>query len=190
MSEALSMNVLGGGRYDDNVPHARRLRGGRTSVPFQTYFLTKCIEDRRPLLAVPAATEIVIESLGFVRAQGNIKLLEFVIMPDHYHAVVTLLPGNGNGNDQEHDHDLSNLMRRIGSYTANRIRQSLKIHHPIWQADGFYDRAGRTEQDMLDAVEYVEHNPVRKGLAALPEKWLFSSAHPSRRGMLDWDWWV
>ena len=201
------MNLPGGSRdEDDNVSHARRLRGGRISVPFQTYFLTKCVEDRRPILAVPAAAEIVIESLGHVRAQGDIKLLAFVVMPDHYHAVVTLLPGNGNGdgngdgngssngntNDQDQDHDnaLSNLMRRIGSYTANRIRQALEIHHVIWQADGFYDRAGRTQQDVLDAVEYVEHNPVRKGLAAIAEEWLFSSAHPSRRAMLDWDWWV
>ncbi len=81
-------------------------------------------------------------------------------------------------------------MMRIGSYTANRIRRALEIDYPVWQADGFYDRACRTEQDVLDAAEYVQHNPVRKGLAACPEEWLCSSAHPSRRGMLDWDWWV
>ena len=201
------MNFPGGSRdEDDTVSHARRLRGGRISVPFQTYFLTKCVEDRRPILAVSAAAEIVIESLGHVRAQGDIKLLAFVVMPDHYHAVITLLPGNGNGdgngdgngssngntNDQDQDHDnaLSNLMRRIGSYTANRIRKALDIHHVIWQADGFYDRAGRTQQDVLDAAEYVEHNPVSKGLATIAKEWLFSSAHPSRKAMLDWDWWV
>ncbi len=61
------MNVPG----RDEVPHARRLRGGRISVPFQTYFLTKCVEDRRPILAAPAAAEIVIESLAFVRAQDR-----------------------------------------------------------------------------------------------------------------------
>jgi REP element-mobilizing transposase RayT len=63
----------------------------------------------------------VIQSLADVRADGQIKLLAFVVMPDHYHAVL---------------------------------------------------------------------NPVRKGLAAVPEDWLFSNAHPSRSEMLDWDWWV
>lgn len=182
----------------DEGSHARRLRGGRISVPFQTYFLTKCVDDRRPILAVPEAAEIVIESLGHVRTQGDIKLLAFVVMPDHYHAVITLLPGKGrgdengnvNGQDRDHDRDLSNLMRRIGSYTANRIRDTLDIRHAIWQADGFYDRAGRTGHDVLEAVEYVQHNPVRKGLVATAEEWLFSSAHPSRREMLDWNWWV
>ena len=153
-------------------------------MPFQTYFLTKCVENRRPILAVPEAAEIVIESLGHVRAQGDIKLLAFVVALDHDHAVITLLPGrgrgdgNGNVNDQDHDHDLSKLMRRIGSYTANRIRDALDIRRAIWQADGFFDRAGRTEQDVLEAVEYVQHNPVRKGLAATAEEWLFSALIP------------
>jgi hypothetical protein len=89
----------------DDDPHARRLRGGRMSAPFQTDFVTKCVEARRPILAVPAAAEVVIESLAHVRRRGPMKLLAFVVMPDHYHAVFALLPG----------HDLSDLMRRIGS---------------------------------------------------------------------------
>jgi putative transposase len=164
----------------DDDPHARRLRGGRMSAPFQTYFVTKCVEARRPILAVPSAAETVIQSLAHTRRQGQIKLLAFVIMPDHYHAVFALLPGQ----------DLSSLMRRVGSYTANRIRRTSGLSHPIWQGAGFYDRACRDDDEVFDAVEYVHDNPVRRGLIALPEEWPFSSAHPSRRGMLDWDWWV
>ncbi len=150
------------------------------SAPFQTYFVTKCVEARRPILAVPSTAEIVIESLAHVRRQGQIKLLAFVVMPDHYHAVFSLRLGQ----------DLSNLMRRIGSYTANRIRRALDLGHSVWQGDGFYDRACRNEDEVLDVVEYVHDNPIRKGLIVLPEEWPFSSAHPGRRGMLDWDWWV
>ena len=161
----------------DQEPRAWRLRGGRMSAPFQTYFITKCVEARRPILAAPSAAEIVIGSLAHARRQGQIKLVAFVIMHDHYHAIFSLLPGQ----------DLSDLMRRLGSYTANRIRRELDLGHVIWQADGFYDRACRNEEEVLDAVEYVHHNPVRKGLVASPGEWSFSSAHPSRRGMLDWD---
>jgi putative transposase len=164
----------------DDHPHARRLRGGRMSAPFQTYFVTKCVEARRPILDLPSAAEIVIQSLDHVRRQGQIKLLAFVIMPDHYHAVFSLLPGE----------DLSQLMRRIGSYTGGRIRRTLGLGHLVWQDAGFYDHACRSDQEVFDAVEYVHDNPVRKGLVVLPEEWPFSSAHPSRREMLDWDWWV
>jgi putative transposase len=161
-------------------PHARRLRGGRMSAPFQTYFVTKCVEARRPILAVSSAAELVIQSLAHVRRQGQIKLLAFVVMPDHYHAVFALLPGT----------ELSGLMRRIGSYTGREIRRMLDLDQLVWQDDGFYDRACRNDQEVLDAVEYVHDNPVRKGLIAVPEEWPFSSAYPSRRAMLDWDWWV
>ena len=161
-------------------PHARRLRGGRSSAPFQTYFVTKCVKERRPILAAAAAAEIVIESLAHVRRQGQIKLLAFVIMPDHYHAVFLLLPGA----------DLSGLMRRIGAHTGLQIRRTLDLGHLVWQGDGFYDHACRTDKEVLDAVDYVHDNPVRKGLVALAEDWPFSSAHASRRGLLDWDWWV
>jgi putative transposase len=164
----------------DGDPHARRLRGGRISAPFQTYFVTKCVEGRRQILAIPSAAEVVIASLGHARRRGQIKLLAFVVMPDHYHAVFSLLP----------DQDLSDLMRKIGSYTANRIRRALHLDHPVWQPDGFFDRACRNDKEVYDAVEYVHHNPVRKCLSALPEEWPFSSAHPSHREMLDWDWWV
>jgi REP element-mobilizing transposase RayT len=132
----------------DHDPGAWRLRGGRVSVPFHTYFITKCVEARRPILADPSAAEIVIESLAHIRRQGQIKLLAFVVMPDHYHAVFSLLPG----------HDLSDLMRRVGSYTGNRIRRTLHLGHVVWQVDGFYDRACRNEGEVLDAVEYVHDN--------------------------------
>ncbi len=163
----------------DSNPHASRLRAGRVSEPWQTYFITKCTEKRHAVLAVPAAAEIVVQSLSHVRLRGKIKLLAFVIMPDHYHVLFTLLPGQ----------DLSKLMTQIGSFTANQIRKTLALHDTIWQGDGFFDRACR-DDDVLELAEYIHHNPVRKGLALHAEDWVFSSAHPSRRSLLDWEWWI
>ena len=165
-------------REDD--PHAKRLRGGRISEPWKTYFVTKCMGGRSPILETPAAAEIVIDCLVRVRSRGDIKLLAFVVMPDHYHAIFTLMPGN----------DLSTIMRKIGSFTANEIPNSLGIRKRIWQVDGFHDHACRDDRDLLNGVDYVDNNPVRKGLVAQAEDWFFSTAHPSRRAVLDWEWWV
>jgi len=164
----------------ESGPHARRLRSGRISVPWRTYFVTKCTESRRTLLGSPAAAEIIIQSWAFVRGQGQIKLLAFVVMPDHYHVVIALLPGGS----------LSKVMNRVGSFTANQIRQALGVQHRIWQDDGFYDRACRDDAEVREIAEYIHHNPVRKGLVERAEDWLFSSAHPSRRVLTDWEWWV
>jgi putative transposase len=154
----------------DHDSHAQRLRAGRFSAPFQTYFITKCTEGRCSFLTESVAAETVIQSLDHVRRMGYIKLLAFVIMPDHYHTIFTLL-------DRD---DLSGVMRRIGSFTANRIRKVLRLQHAVWQDDGFYDRACRDDAEVYEIVEYVHHNPVRRGLVTSPEQWLFSSAHPTR----------
>jgi putative transposase len=165
---------------DESDPHARRLRSGRISAPWRVYFVTKCVENRRPILSNPVAAEIVINCLAHVRKGGQIKLLAFVVMPDHYHAFFALAPGV----------NLSKLMRRIGSFTANEIRKKLGLKEVVWQHDGFYDRACRDNSEVLNLTEYTEHNPIRQGLAAQPEDWLLSSAHPDRRALLDWDWWA
>ena len=158
----------------DGDPHARRLRSGRLSAPFQTYFVTKCTHGHRNILAEPIAAETVIRSLEYVRRAGHIKLLAFVIMPDHYHTVFTLLEGE----------DLSGIMRRVGSFTANRIRRILQLDHAVWQGEGFYDRACRNDAEVYEIVEYIHHNPVRRGLATSPEEWVFSSA--TRHGKTSW----
>jgi putative transposase len=164
----------------DNEPHAQRLRCGRISSPWQVYIVTKCVENRLPILSNPVAAEIVIGCLAHVRQEGKIKLLAFIVMPDHYHAIFALAPGV----------DLSQLMRGIGSFTANQIRKKLGLKRRLWQRDGFNDRACRDDSEVLNLAEYTEHNPIRKALAAKSDDWLFSSAHPDRKILLDWNWWV
>jgi REP element-mobilizing transposase RayT len=165
------------GEYE---PHAWRLRSGRRSSPWQVYFITKRVQNRLAILSNPVAAEIVIASLAHVRAEGSIKLLAFVVMPDHYHALFALAPGV----------DLSLLMRRIGSFTSNKIRKQRGLKHVVWQHDGFYDRACRDDREVLSLAEYTEHNPVRKNLVLTADESPFSSAHPSRRSILDWEWWL
>ena len=149
------------------------------SEPYRCFFLTKCTEGRRPILTAPSAAETLIASFDHLRRAERVRLLAFVVMPDHYHVVLCLLPGE----------ELSELMKSLGSYTGRRIRRDLGLRHAVWQDGGFYDHACRADREVLDIVEYVQHNPVRRGLVASAEDWPFSSAHPSRRGILDWDWW-
>ena len=132
------------------------------SAPFQIYFVTKCVEvgarSGRPF----GGRDRDPTSLAHVCRQGQIKLLAFVVMPDHYHAVFSLRPGQ----------NLSDLMRRIGSYTAGYSASAAR-----WTSA---TRSGKTtasmiapcrnDEEVLDAVEYVHDNPVRKGLIALPEE--------------------
>jgi putative transposase len=161
-------------------PHASNLRAGRTSAPGEAYYVTKCTDGRCPLLANPQAAEVIIESLAHSRDIGRIKLLAFVVMHDHYHVLFILTVGS----------QVPTLMQSTGSYTANQIRKHLGHRGVVWQPDGYHEHRCRSQAEVLDCAEYIHHNPVRKGYVERAEDWVYSSAHPSRRSMLDWDWWA
>ena len=53
-----------------------------------TYFVTLCVEDRRSVLANPAAFRAI---QTFCRANANWRTIAAVAMPDHFHASVCSL---------------------------------------------------------------------------------------------------
>ena len=61
-------------------PHHTALRKGRVSIDDHCYFITACVDGRRPVFAQTAAAKIVIESLLWLRDEARIRL-GVVIMP-------------------------------------------------------------------------------------------------------------
>jgi hypothetical protein len=57
-----------------------------------------------------------------------------------------------------------------------RVKKELGSNLEIWQK-GFSDHRIRDAADYWGHVEYIRQNPVKKGLAARPEEYEFSSAH-------------
>ena len=112
----------------------------------------------------PSVAKALIEALFWMERQNDYSLGAFVIMTDHYHAVIALTGTKS----------LSQIMRSIGSHTAregNRIKGS---SGQFWQR-GYYDRAIRKTEDINDIFEYIHHNPVRRGLVQVAEEWPYSS---------------
>lgn len=93
------------------------------------------------------------------------KLPAWVIMPNHVH--VLLIPKTG--------FSLENIIHSWKSFTSNEANGILRRRGRFWQED-YYDRFIRNAQHYLDAVDYIENNPVKAGLCRRPEDWPFSSA--------------
>ncbi len=55
----------------------------------RTYFVTGVTAQRRRLFQVSANTELLQRTLADYRDQGRFLLHAFVIMPDHFHAIIT-----------------------------------------------------------------------------------------------------
>ena len=93
------------------------------------------------------------------------RLHAWVVMPNHVHVVATIYRG----------YPLSRVVHSWKSFTAHRIRTLTGQTGRIWHPD-YWDRFIRDDQHFLNAVDYVEQNPVFAGLAVNPEDWPFSSA--------------
>jgi len=65
-----------------------------------------------------------------------------------------------------------------------RVRFGQRIVHRFWQPGGGFYRNIFTMDKLKRAMEYIEHNPVRRGLAEAPIDWPWSSAR-AHAGMKD-----
>lgn len=102
---------------------------------------------------------IIQETLIEASDHEEIVLSAYVIMPDHFHA---LLKPNGN--------DLSKTMQLLKGRSSRRINKGT-----LWQK-GFYDFMIVSEKKFKEKFNYIHKNPVMKGLADNPENYPFSSA--------------
>jgi len=159
--------------------HARNLPAGRQSEPLACYAITKCVGSRRPVLGNARSAGIILDSLDFLRRDERIRLLGFCVMPDHIHLLFVLMFKSS----------LKNLMRDFCRFPARKLNQSYGMKGEFWH-DDYYDHRCRNEDDVIERLAYIEHNPVRAGLVAKAEDWLYSSAHPANGLHLDRDWYA
>jgi putative transposase len=51
-----------------------------------------------------------------------------------------------------------------------------KTHNRFWQRGGGYDRKATEPRTLLQMIDYIHNNPVRRGLVAKATDWIWSSA--------------
>lgn len=150
--------------------HQAALRRGRYSQPWGLYLITKCAV--RPICFSAAQKADVVTALYYARQQAWLKLHAFVVMNDHWHALISLNVDKSLGRIVG---DLCRRSRFPWQGTANDYQ---------WQTS-FPDHKVRPGESVVDIVRYIENNPVRKQLVAVPGEWVWSSAAPGFCDKLD-----
>ncbi len=158
-------------------------------IPGHLYFVTTTVVGRRKILTEPPIAGIIVESLGYLRKEGRVKLFSYVIMPDHLHLILLPLQKD------EKEQTISDVMRDFKKFTSKRIVGYLKKtgrtvlldffsgsarghkgqQYKVWQ-DGFFDENVFTQNFLNQKIQYIHYNPVRKGMVTEPEDYPFSSA--------------
>lgn len=116
------------------------------------------------LLREPAVAMIVDDALLHFDGE-RYRLLSWVVMPNHVHCLVEVLPGWG----------MPGIVQSWKSFTANRINQAVGRSGRLWQPE-YFDRYIRDDSHLAAAMAYIDNNPVKAGFVPVPEAWPFGSA--------------
>ena len=101
----------------------------------------------------PAVADVVASTIQ--NFEGiHYRLLAWVIMPNHVHLVIKLLP----------DRSLAKTVHSLKSYTSKEANRILGKSGTFWQRE-YYDRLIRDDAELSRAIQYVRANPEKAGLS-------------------------
>jgi REP element-mobilizing transposase RayT len=141
----------------------RHRRLPRLDLPNESYFVSVTTARFRPWFQNPQAAEVLCQVICAERGR-SVLLHAFVVMPDHYHLLVTLLGA----------HRIPRLVQRINSLSARSINAAAGREGRIW-ARRFYDHVVRNTDDFHECMQYIHDNPRVAGMAESPGGYGYSS---------------
>jgi putative transposase len=133
----------------------------------RTFFVTSSIAAKRSLLQSDRSAGLFVRVLYAYRAQGKFRLHEFVVMPDHFHLLLTV----------DSNLTIERAVQFVKGGFAFRAGRDLGFNASVWQK-GFSEVRVREEAGFHEIRRYIRDNPVAKHLVSKAEEFAYSSAHP------------
>jgi putative transposase len=155
-------------------PHSRNLRKHRWTDASTTFFITKSLHPKKPVLHSKARA-LIVSAFRFAVEHDRIYLGAFVVMPDHWHALFAL----------REPWTLPRFMHDMMSFVGRETNSVLVARETSWQ-DSYYDTHVKTAKQFEYVADYIEQNPVVRGLVDSPERWDASST--SRKDLVTDPW--
>ncbi len=144
--------------YDHCVSNVRRLL-----VSDRIFFVTVNLQRGIPHFS-DSEFPLLVQALQACRQRTPFLLCGYVLMPDHWHALIhTQCPVTVSRSIQD--------VKWLAARLINRHRGS---KGSIWQRQ-FWDRFVRHKKEFGERLDYMHLNPVKKGLVKRPEAWRWSS---------------
>jgi putative transposase len=131
----------------------------------RTFFVTSVTFERRLILQSEPLCNLLLDVFRDYRSKGRFLLHEFVIMRNHFHAILTPAP----------DVPLEKAIQYIKGGFSFRAKREMHMNFEVWQK-GSKEHRIKDAEDYAHHVEYIWNNPVRARLVSRPEDFKFSSA--------------
>ncbi len=147
------------------------------------FFFTATIVDWVQVFHDNDNKMIVVNSLLFLTKENRVKILGFVIMPNHIHLIWQII----------NPHSKSSVQRDFLKYTAQQIKFRLQKtnnslldkffvgskdrKYNIWQRNAYSFELDNI-QTFIQKLNYIHNNPLqeKRCLSNSPEEYLYSSA--------------
>jgi putative transposase len=155
----------------------------KSDEPNTFHYVTLVTYNRVSIFKSEKACEILVDVLGEVRQRFPYKLIGYVLMPDHVHAIINIRTAN-----------ISQWLHKVRGNSARRILtwlreeghlqslnklalsspQKRKHTHAVWQKDPSVIDLW-SPKFIRQKLNYLHLNPVRAGLCEHPVEWKWSS---------------
>ncbi|VFM95184.1 MAG: REP element-mobilizing transposase RayT [Candidatus Kentron sp. G] len=147
------------------------------------HFLTCTTLNWIPLFTRPATVKIILDALRFRQQERDLKIYAYVILENHLHMIAQ-------------SPRLSGELASFKSYTAHYLIEYLKEQrarrvldqlsffkkqhkqdreHQVWE-EGCHPEEIRGEAMLLQKIDYIHNNPVKRGYVDEATHWRYSSA--------------
>jgi REP-associated tyrosine transposase len=149
-------------------------RQARIVVPGQALHIFHRGNNRQDVFKSEQDHQRFIDDLMTSRNQSGCLIHAYVLMPNHYHLLLT--PPTGKA--------LSDFMQTIGRRYVRYFNQEYQRSGTLWE--GRY-KSSLIDSDahLLQCYRYIEENPVRSNVVTAPKQHQWSSYHHNALGLTD-----
>ncbi len=124
----------------------------------RTFFVTTRAAEGKAILQSDRMADLFVDVLRSYLRERKFQVHDFVVMRNHVHLLITV----------DHSISIEKAMQLIKGNFSYRVRSELGFKGEVWQR-GFSDVRVRDEQSFRNHQQYIYNNPVRAGMARLPE---------------------
>ena len=149
------------------------------------YYITFPVIEWLPIFIDESAGKIITDSFNFCMEKKYLGVNAYVIMPTHLHAILFDVEFNAER--------LKHILDDIRKFTGRQLLDYSAPHLPKSFTEEFHQQAGKDRERRFwqptqhpigiysegfgrQKMDYLHHNPCRKGLVLRAEAWRFSSA--------------
>lgn len=133
----------------------------------RTFFVTSVTFDRHAIFQSERMSSLLLHVMQDYRSRQKFLLHEFVVMPDHFHLLLTpaaTVP-------------LEKAVQYIKGGFSFRAKKELAFQASIWERGFTNDRVGGADH-YARLRSYIHRNPVKRFLAESEDRFPYSSAYP------------